>query len=1733
MFPITVTVDILGFLDRKELESVNQTNSLHHKIVTRYFSKTPLQRYDLISVWRDFDSKSSAGTIVKLQKSLRYRHGIVSTPEPERYSVDPYLHGCENFFQLPFIRFEGLFLTCNHVQEYLNWANIFRRFPHVFQTTKSLTLHFHRDPTQQYFAQLMNWLPLPSIERVEIEFNEKRPISPLLSRQVNLFNSKIFATARSVSIKCNEKTGLSLNPSDIVEWLHAPHSSKEARTFRLSGSFSSLGLSLLLEELNKIFETATMPCSYVLVIQFGYLKLPSKSNLFYWFLESQSDPANDPLVFWLQGGPGCSSLFGLITELGPFYVSPDGKTLFENVYSWNKVANVLFFDNPRDVGYSYTDPNATEEYIYNDDNTAVENADALREFLVRFPEYKGRDLYVIGESYAGVYTVTLTKEIISRIQQEPSKLNLNFAGLAIGNGWLSFNHTMNSYVNMAMYRGFIGKEDYDFLKDNCCKGVVPVQTCNFSSYLYWDWRGRPHTRSFNTHIERQCADKIFGICSQQFNDISGYDIYDANQDCYRSINNFTRDRDNLLKAARYRQAWNIKINDSPITDGINRFVDQGSLMNLLSTDQHGGFDCYTNWVSSDYLNRLDVRRAIHIPSFLDKKEYNFCGPNRRTLVLTHNYTVQYFETSEIFQWIFDSGYPLNILIYNGDLDGVANFLGASTFVHSLGMEQLLDEKRIAWKYQKESFIPMTVGYFERFQKRNVQLDLLTAVSGGHMLPRIMAGPGLQMLANFMTKGRNYSQPLKFDPMQGKAKVKNPVPPSLAISRKQADTIHDLPGLTYEATFKQYSGYLSGGSGIFLHYWFVESQTSPEIDPLVVWISSDNCSSMKQFLTEHGPFHPNSDGKRLRENIFAWNKGTNMLYLDTSASSFSQKERNAEEKLHYTTVNSELHVALKDFMAAYPEYINRDLYLASDSYTYEHLANLAVNIIRESKVKVPGIIKLAGLIIGNGISIDNHIMNSAEKHRRARDIDNAERWLNIKDIKSVLRTPENGGYLRICSDVFDTKYGRIRDPGDMFDTIIKSKNPLKILIYNGELDSNNGISAERFVEDLAERNLLYLVKSHEYWTYRSQYGGYVNRFGGSSVYIDFLTVKGAGRAVTMDRPGPALQMITNFITGRDYSTPVQFKTDFAPLLEEFQIKELLKNTGKNTPDRPLKHLQDKIWNLPGLTFTPQFDQYSGHLNGNVPGNYLFYWLFEAQYNRENAPLILWLSGGPGCSSLGPLVSEHGPFRAAYVVYLDSPRGVGFSYQNMSENPSREWNEELTAQDTLAALKQLYETYGFLNGRDLYITGESYAGVYVPTLVNHMIKEFEKDNNGMFNGLGVNLKGMVIGNGYFSAKWTYATIYDYLYFHGILQKSQWDAIRKCCVPPNELYCHIPEDVKCEPFENGLLDEILANPDHTDYYNIYQQCYEMESIPQVISGHPKSATSPKESSKNSQREEHKIRKILQKSLIHPNKSTSNKSRNPSADFGFDIQVMFNYASNDPFFSFPCYIFSKAEEYFDQVYVREALHVPDSVQKWTFCNDTINAHYDSAYLQGSKDTDVIFNEILSSSYLQQRTKEPFHILLYNGRHPWYYHSHNTSSLAGFLKSYEFSGKSRTFAHLDLLTVKGAGHFVPLDRPAPALQMLHNFLAHISDYSSQIPYSTEASPLKMQYQPPLTNTSAAAEAGHEDGSLEIAVQTSSPTPKAVTTPTTPSLASRNKFVENCLFGVFLLVILFLIHKFI
>ncbi|KAK6136787.1 hypothetical protein DH2020_029457 [Rehmannia glutinosa] len=92
----------------------------------------------------------------------------------------------------------------------------------------------------------------------------------------------------------------------------------------------------------------------------GYVTVDVSSgrSLYYYFAEAATKPDSKPLILWLNGGPGCSSLLGAMVEIGPFGVNPDGKSLYPRRFAWNKVANTLFLESPAGVGFSYSNSSA-------------------------------------------------------------------------------------------------------------------------------------------------------------------------------------------------------------------------------------------------------------------------------------------------------------------------------------------------------------------------------------------------------------------------------------------------------------------------------------------------------------------------------------------------------------------------------------------------------------------------------------------------------------------------------------------------------------------------------------------------------------------------------------------------------------------------------------------------------------------------------------------------------------------------------------------------------------------------------------------------------------------------------------------------------------------------------------------------------------------------------------------------------------------------------------------------------------------------------------------------------------------------------------------------------------------------------------------------------------------------------------------------------------------------------
>ncbi|XP_022831429.1 venom serine carboxypeptidase-like [Spodoptera litura] len=220
------------------------------------------------------------------------------------------------------------------------------------------------------------------------------------------------------------------------------------------------------------------------------------ANLYFWYFPPFSKKEEAPIVIWLQGGPGGSSLFGLFQELGPLIAKKEGFALRK--YHWALNYHLIFIDNPVGTGFSFTDNE--NAYCTNEDCVAKGLYSTLKQFYQLFPNLKQNELYLAGESYAGKYLPSFGLKI--HRENAKSKEKVNLKGIAMGNAYcdpinqLDYGHYLyqlglideNESKLFLKYQGEIASqikqenwEQADVLMDRLMDGDMT----NFSYFKYY------------------------------------------------------------------------------------------------------------------------------------------------------------------------------------------------------------------------------------------------------------------------------------------------------------------------------------------------------------------------------------------------------------------------------------------------------------------------------------------------------------------------------------------------------------------------------------------------------------------------------------------------------------------------------------------------------------------------------------------------------------------------------------------------------------------------------------------------------------------------------------------------------------------------------------------------------------------------------------------------------------------------------------------------------------------------------------------------------------------------------------------------------------------------------------------------------------------------------------------------------------------------------------------------
>ncbi|KAK3287813.1 hypothetical protein CYMTET_4693 [Cymbomonas tetramitiformis] len=428
---------------------------------------------------------------------------------------------------------------------------------------------------------------------------------------------------------------------------------------------------------------------------------PDAGHMFqhYVFIESEGSPATDPVLVWYNGGPGESSMFGLLVELGPLLLNEESLSrvsnasqppeLLRNPYSWSKAASLLIVDNPPPVGFSYCSSAGQRGDGYscgawNDTGVAAVNHAFLCTFFQeQFPEFLKNELYLVGESYAGVYVPVIVQALTR------NTCGLNLAGFAVGDGCMGTDVLCGAndgpfYVIEFLYgHGQLSNKLYHSISSTCEEENLKT----------------------GHNLSLACM-TVVGEAIQAVGAMNDYALYD---DCYWKSGQPVDDKKVRRRTSPAAGGWEVVVP--------NGYPCAGAAMNI-------------------WLARADVRNALHV----DARATFVDGDNGHGF----NYTSTERSVLEIHEKAARQN-KLRVLVYTGDTDPGSHprILQDKWFPF---WEKVGLKEAAAWR-------PWTIDGKTRMGGYVVEYEdnwtFLTVRGSGHMVPEFKPAAALAFITAFL------------------------------------------------------------------------------------------------------------------------------------------------------------------------------------------------------------------------------------------------------------------------------------------------------------------------------------------------------------------------------------------------------------------------------------------------------------------------------------------------------------------------------------------------------------------------------------------------------------------------------------------------------------------------------------------------------------------------------------------------------------------------------------------------------------------------------------------------------------------------------------------------------------------------------------------------------------------------------------------------------------------------
>mmetsp|Transcript_7110 Transcript_7110/g.13450 ORF Transcript_7110/g.13450 Transcript_7110/m.13450 type:complete len:581 (-) Transcript_7110:4875-6617(-) len=471
----------------------------------------------------------------------------------------------------------------------------------------------------------------------------------------------------------------------------------------------------------------------------GYFTVSPTRYIHYWYIESSHDPTTDPVIFWTNGGPGCSGLIGLGAEFGPFRIDKHG-ILSPNNDTWNQVASILYVEQPAGVGFSYY-TNANDTFV-DDERVTMDNYRVIQEFLDRFPQRRWNDLYIASESFGGHYIPHLAKKILDEKEKQEEKEEdsngggggggaiENFRGFLVGN---PFVDPFSNYVTMIQtyyMHGLVALPLYREWEQHCTdKSNYPLHKCNFLVYTIFKQAGN--------RINPYALD--YPVCNEDMSSTSGGD-----QGNESLVEGGLYYRNTTTVGGGGGGGGETVLPSHHVSVQSAMLMKLGSILNPPFLSKGDLYDPCAELHLHLYLNREDVKDALHVDR---NRKWYMCTSSNIDYSREDYNKPQMFLYKELIQRARKSGTKLKMMIYSGDDDSVCSTASTQSWIFDVGASPYSGKLWRPWQVGKQ-----TAGFLTEFdlgKGTNSSFIFVTVHGAGHEVPSYRPKEALALVKSFL------------------------------------------------------------------------------------------------------------------------------------------------------------------------------------------------------------------------------------------------------------------------------------------------------------------------------------------------------------------------------------------------------------------------------------------------------------------------------------------------------------------------------------------------------------------------------------------------------------------------------------------------------------------------------------------------------------------------------------------------------------------------------------------------------------------------------------------------------------------------------------------------------------------------------------------------------------------------------------------------------------------------